>query len=76
MTQENPLWNMLTKLSSLLAVILLLLGAGLSLAFYNDWTNNALAGLLTVIFASILAIFSLVALNFSNLRLSNQIEIR
>ncbi len=72
---QNPLVNILTKLSSLLAVILLLLGAGLSLASHNGWTENALAGVITVLFASILAVFSLVALNFSNLRLSNQLEI-
>lgn len=53
----------------------MLLGAGLSLASYNGWTANALPGVITVLFASVLAVFSLVALSFSNLRLSNQLEI-
>lgn len=75
MTQENPLWKMLTKFASLLAVILLFLGAGLSLAFHNGWTTNALAGVLTVSFAAVLAIFSLVALSFSNFKLVGQLVV-
>ena len=75
MTYENPLLKILIKFASLLAVILSLLGAGLSLAFYNNWTNNALAGVLTVLFASILAVFSLVALNLSNFKLGSQLDV-
>ena len=59
----------MTKFASFLAIILLLLGAGLTASFYLGWTANHLAGVLTVVFAVILAVFSLVAVNFSNLRL-------
>lgn len=67
--QESPFWNLLTKFASFLAIILLLLGAGLTVSFYFGWTANHLAGVLTVVFAVVLAVFSLVVVNFSNLRL-------
>ena len=67
---ENPLWNLLTKLFSFLAIILLLLGAGLVGASHLGWTQNQFAGVLTVFFAAFFAVFSLAAVNLSNSKLN------
>jgi twitching motility protein PilJ len=72
--QTNSLWNLLTKTFSFLAIIFLLFGAGLLLAAYFGSTNNRLAGVLTVSFAVVLAIFSLLAVNFSNFKMRSELE--
>ncbi len=72
--QTNALWNLLTKFFSFLAIIFLLLGAGLLSVSYFSATNNTLAGTLTVCFAAFLAIFSLVASNYNNLKLTGELE--
>ncbi|MBA2737626.1 MAG: methyl-accepting chemotaxis protein [Pyrinomonadaceae bacterium] len=71
---DNPIWNLITKLFSLLAVIFLLLGATLVGAAYFDFTTNEAAGVLTVSFAAVLAIFSLLMTNYSNIKLSGEIK--
>ncbi|MCU1289393.1 MAG: methyl-accepting chemotaxis sensory transducer [Acidobacteria bacterium] len=71
---DNRIWNLITKLFSLLAVFFLLLGAGLVAAAYFDFTNNEAAGVLTVSFAAVLAIFSLLMANYSNIRLAAEIR--
>ena len=72
--QTNPLWNLLIKIFSFLAVIFLILGAVLSAAAHFDLMENKIAGLLTVLFAAVLAIFALAALNFSNFKLSRELK--
>jgi twitching motility protein PilJ len=71
---ENPIWNLVTKLFSLLAVIFLFLGVALVGAAYFDWTSNEAAGVLTVSFAAILAIFSISITNFSNIKLNGELK--
>ncbi|HEX8287092.1 MAG TPA: methyl-accepting chemotaxis protein [Pyrinomonadaceae bacterium] len=71
---NNPIWNLITKLFSLLAVIFLVLGAALVGAAYFDLTDNKAAGVLTVFFAVALAVFSLAATNYSNMKLSGEIK--
>ncbi len=72
--QTNPLWNLLIKFFSFLAIIFLFLGAGFNCAAYFNATNNSLAGVLTVCFAVGLGVFSLVAANFSNIKLNSELE--
>jgi twitching motility protein PilJ len=72
--QSNPLWNLLIKIFSFLAVIFLLLGASLVAAAHFGLTENKIAGVLTVSFAAVLAIFALVVLNFSNFKLSRELK--
>ena len=71
---DNPILNLITKLSSLLAIIFLFLGAALVGAAYFDLTSNEAAGVLTVFFAVILAVFSLVMINYSNIKLRGEIK--
>ena len=71
---ENPIWNLLMKLFSALAVIFLLLGAILIGAAHFGLTANRTAGVLTIFFAVVLAIFSLVITNFSNVKLRGQLK--
>jgi twitching motility protein PilJ len=72
--QSNPLWNLLIKIFSFLAVIFLLLGASLVATAHFGLTENKIAGVLTVSFAAVLAIFALVVLNFSNFKLSRELK--
>ena len=71
---DNPILNLITKLFSLLAIIFLLLGAALVGAAYFDLTGNKAAGILTIFFAVILAVFSLVMTNYSNIKLHGEIK--
>ena len=72
--QKNILFGLLGKLSSLLAAILLVLSAILVTVSYFGLTNNKLAGAATTVFAVVTAVFSLVVINLSNLKLSRQIN--
>jgi twitching motility protein PilJ len=72
--QSNVLWNLLTKLFSFLAIVFLLLAAGLSYASYSGMTDNKLAGMLTIIFAAGLGIFAIVAVNLINLKADKEIK--
>lgn len=73
--QTNPLWNLLTKFFSFLAIVFLLLGTGLLFAAYFGATNNYRASVLTVFFAAGLGIFSLIVVNFTNIKLKNDLEV-
>lgn len=73
--QKNVLFGLLGKLASMLAVVLLILGAVLVGAFYFGLTDNKLAGFATTAFAAVTAIFALAAVNFANLKLSSQNKI-
>jgi twitching motility protein PilJ len=74
MNQTNLLWNLLIRLFSFLAALFLLLGSGLVIASYFGFTENKLAGIFTTVFATVMAIFSLLALNFFYLKLNRQIK--
>lgn len=67
---ENPIWNLILKASSAIAVLLLVLAAGLILAAYFQITENNTAGVITTLFASVLGVFSLLAVNYSHTRLT------
>jgi twitching motility protein PilJ len=71
---ENPIWNLITKLFSVLSVIFLLAGAGLIGAAHFGLTTNRTAGVLTILFAVVLAIFSLFTTNSSNIKLRRQLN--
>ena len=71
---ENPFWNLIVKLTALLAVGLLFLSAGLSVALHLGWTKNQFAVLLTVLFAVLPTCFALAGLFFSNLKLNGQLK--
>lgn len=68
------LWNLLTKIFSFLAIVFLLLAAGLSYASYSGMTENKLAGMLTLFFGAGLAIFGLVATNLIHLKNSKELK--
>jgi methyl-accepting chemotaxis protein len=70
--QKNILFGLLGKLSSALAVVLLILSAVLVIASYFGLTENKLAGAATTVFAAVTAIFSLALLNYSNFKYSHQ----
>src|SRR5687768_11774359 len=72
--QENPFWNLIIKTASVFAVIFLLFGAGLMVAGYFNWAESDLVGIVTVVFAVPLAVFSLVSVNFSNIKLSRELK--
>lgn len=74
MNQSNVLLNLITRFASFFAVLFLLLGGGLVVASYFGFTQNQIAGVFTTAFAVILAIFSLLALNYSNLKLNRELR--
>lgn len=71
---ESSIWNLIVKFFSLLAVIFLLLGAGLVGGSYFGLTENQPAGVLTVFFAVPLSVFALAAANFSHSNLRARID--
>ena len=73
--QKNLFFSLLGKLSSLLAAVLLVLGAVLVTVSYLGLTDNKLAGAMTTIFAAVAAIVALAAVNFSNFKLGGQNKI-
>lgn len=66
--QKNLLFGLLGKLSSLLAGVLLILSTVLVAASYFGLTENKLAGVATMIFAAVTAIFALAVTNFFNFK--------
>ena len=72
--QPNPLWNLLIRIFSFLAIIFLILGAALVGAAHFGLTDNKTAGVLTVFFAVVLAVSAIAALNFSNFKMSREIK--
>ncbi|HEX8637034.1 MAG TPA: methyl-accepting chemotaxis protein [Pyrinomonadaceae bacterium] len=71
---ENPIWNLLTKLFSVLSAIFLFLGAALIGAAHFGLTANRAAGVLTIFFAVVMAVFSLLITNFANVKLRSQLK--
>lgn len=72
--QSNTLWNLLTKLFSFLAIVFLLLAAGVSYASYNGMTDNKLAAMMTLFFAAGLAILAIAGANLLNLRAASELK--
>jgi twitching motility protein PilJ len=72
--QPNPLWNLLIRIFSFLAIIFLLLGAVLVGTAHFGLTDNKIAGVLTVFFAVVLSVFAIAALNYSNFKMSSEIK--
>jgi len=71
---SNPLWNLFIKIASVLAMLFLLLGAALTYAAYIGLLQNIGAVVLTVFFAAGLAVFALVAVNFTNFKLESEVK--
>ncbi len=71
---NNPFWNIIIKFASGFSVIFLLLGTSLMIAGYFDLAESDFAGVVTIFFAVILAVFSLVSVNISNFKLSREIK--
>ncbi len=71
---NNSIWNLLTKLFGLLAVIFLLLGAILVGAAHFGLTDNKTAGVFTLFFGVILTLCTIIETNFSNLKLRGEIK--
>lgn len=70
--QNNPLWNLIIKSSSFLAIVFLLAGALMICASFFGLSENQSAAVLPVVFAAILGVFSLVALNLSEIKLKSE----
>lgn len=73
--QGNPIWNLLTRAASFFAVLLLLLGTGLITASYLGWTENQIAGVWTIILGVALGVFALITINFSHIKLQNELRV-
>lgn len=74
MNQSNILWTLIIRFISFFAVLFLLLGGGLVIASQFGFTQNHMAGVLTTAFAVVMAVFALLTLNYSNLKLNRQIR--
>ncbi len=70
----KSLWNFFIKIASLLAIVLLFVGAGLTYAAGYDLTDNKMASVLFAAFAAALGIFALVVVSFDNYQLENQLK--
>lgn len=71
---QNPIWNLISKLFSLLAVIFLAIGAGLIGASHFGFTENKTAGVLTIFFAVAVAVFAIIQTNLSNLKMRRELK--
>lgn len=71
---DNPLWNLLIKLASAASALLLIAAAILVVAASAGWTANSGASVVTLVFAVVLAVASLLALNFSNARTVSELR--
>lgn len=65
---DNPIWNLLIKASSILAAVLLLLSSTLVASAYFGYTDDLASGVLTLVFGLAVAMFSLAAVNLTNIR--------
>lgn len=70
----NLIWSFLIKIISFLAIILLLIGAGISYASYFGSTQNKFTGVIVVFFAVGFPVFALLALTFRNIKLEREIK--
>lgn len=72
---QNPLQNLILKLSSAASALLLLLAGAFVFASSFGFTENRTAGLSTLVFAVIISLISLAAVNLSHARLQRYIEL-
>ncbi len=72
--QQNLLSNLLTKLSSLLAVVFAVLGAAMIVSVYLNGRAVGLSAVACVAFSAVLTAFSIVAINFSNFKLGKSLN--
>lgn len=72
---QNPLWNLILKLSSAAAALFLLCAGALLFAASFGLTQNHTAGLSTLVFAVVISLFSLIAVNLSHAHLQRQLEL-
>ncbi len=71
---ENPIWQLFTKLFSLVAIVFLFLGAILVGAAYFGLTENKSAGVITMFFGVLLAFCAIVEANFSKIKLHREMK--
>ena len=71
---NNSSWNLITKITSLLAVLFLLVGAAISYASHFGSIQNSVALVLTIFFAGGLAAFSLVTVNYRSFNLEGELK--
>jgi twitching motility protein PilJ len=69
---ENPLWNLILRISSLLSVFLLVIGTLLVVTNFFGLTHNTEAGAATIIFACAFSVFSLITVNLSHYDLKRE----
>ena len=70
--RNNPVWNLIIKSSSFLAIIFSLVGAAMVCASYLGGAQIQAAAVLPVALAAVLGVFSLVALNLSEIKLKSE----
>lgn len=70
---ENPLWNLLIKVASILACVLLLLSLVLVLSAHFGYTADLNPGVITLVFATGCGIFAIVTASLSNSRQRSEI---
>ncbi len=70
--RNNSIWNLITKVSSFLAIIFLLAGAGFVCASFFAGSDHKFAVVSTVVFSAVFGIFSLVATNLSEIKLKSE----
>ena len=69
---QNPIWNLIVKAASAVACFMLVIGILLLFASYAGITENKVAGDVTIVFAFLIATFSLVASNLENTKLKRE----
>ena len=71
--QNNSLWNLLVKLIAFSAILLSIAGAATACASYFGWTEKHFGiAVLLISFASVLTVFAIVELIFSELQLKKE----
>ena len=71
---DNPIWNLIVKVSSLVAAVLLLLGTGFLFAAHFGFTQNKPSVLAVLFVATAFTLFALLAANRSNARIKNEMD--
>jgi len=69
---ENPIWNLVVKAASAIALCMLVAGTVLVLGYYAGMLENELAGKLTIFCAGLILAFALVVANLENSKLKRQ----
>ncbi len=72
--QQNILWNLLTKFSSLLTVIFLIIGAVAGFSSYASGKPLSFGGILSICLAVGSGIFSLITVNLANIKANRELN--